>query len=267
MWESVFIFYRIIKTAILMNIKKIISIAVLPALWFLYVLFELFTHRISDWQTIGFNVILMIIFAFAGLIIYNISLKYEKGFKSSTIFMLVCFTFALDQIPKIIIKFFFFNKNIEIIKNMLFFSPIINTHGSWMNARFGTAISFPVLISLNIIALILFLEIYRYYTHLEKKDFWCDAAFIFVFTGAFCSLIDKVFYGGSLDFIGISDLFIADIKDIYINIGILLIIVALYSSGYLTSDDESTFKDDLKQIKKFLIFIKNDIKQIFIKNK
>lgn len=49
--------------------------------------------------------------------------------------------------------------------------------------------------------------------------------FVFVSCGAICSLIDKVFYGGSLDFIGISNLFIADIKDLYINLGILFLLL------------------------------------------
>ena len=62
-------------------------------------------------------------------------------------------------------------------------------------------------------------------------------AFVFLFCGALCSLIDKVFYGGSLDFIGISNLFIADIKDIYINLGLYFFLLGSYSSGYLTSDE------------------------------
>ena len=54
------------------------------------------------------------------------------------------------------------------------------------------------------------------------KSFWIDMCFLFILCGALCSLIDKVFYGGSLDFIGISNLFIADIKDIYINLRFII---------------------------------------------
>ena len=71
--------------------------------------------------------------------------------------------------------------------------------------------------------------------------------------------LDKFFYGGSLDFIGISDLFIADIKDIYINLGILFFIMLIYISGYFKDDDNSTLKDDWQSIKKFLKFMKKDI--------
>ena len=87
--------------------------------------------------------------------------------------------------------------------------------------------------------------------------------FLFIFSGSLCSLIDKIFYGGSLDFIGISNLFIADIKDIYINLGILFFIISIVISGYLTEDDNTSFKEDLASIKKFLIFSKNDILSLF----
>ena len=90
--------------------------------------------------------------------------------------------------------------------------------------------------------------------------------FIFVLCGALCSLIDKVFYGGSLDFIGISNLFIADIKDIYINLGILFFILTLYNNGYLSSEEDTSLKEDLSNLKKFIIFIKNDITNAFKSN-
>ena len=86
--------------------------------------------------------------------------------------------------------------------------------------------------------------------------------FVFIFTGALCSFIDKVFYGGSLDFIGISDLFIADFKDIYINLGLLFFIMAAYTSGYFKEDEETTIKDDLNSLKNFFRFVKKDIYSI-----
>ena len=83
--------------------------------------------------------------------------------------------------------------------------------------------------------------------------------FIFVTCGAICSLIDKVFYGGSLDFIGISNLFIADIKDLYINLGILFFALTMFNNGYLSSNEDTSFKEDFQTLKKFLFFIKDDI--------
>ena len=242
-----------------MNTKKALTIGTLPAMWLIYILFELLTGRIKNIETIIFNIFLIFLFAATGYVIYIISLKHKDGFNTPKLISLFIVFLLLDQGVKLIIKIFYFNTNKVLIPNMLYFNPIINTDGSWLNARFGTSVSFPLLIVVNIIALILFVEIYRYYHFKGNKDFWSDMCLIFVLCGALCSLIDKVFYGGSLDFIGISNLFIADIKDLYINLGILFFVLTLFNNGYLTTEEDTSLKDDINNLKKFLIFIKNDI--------
>lgn len=241
------------------NKDKLLTIGILPIMWLIYFLFEIITGRVKDMYTLILNLSLIIVFAIVGLIIYILGERYSKGFSGKKVFSIFAILMIIDQGIKIIIKFFFFDNYFEIIPKFLSFDPIINTEGSWLNARFGVGVGFPLLIIINALALILFLELYRYYIHKGNKDFWADLCFIFIFSGALCSLIDKVFYGGSLDFIGISDLFIADIKDIYINIGILFFIMTIYKKGYLNDTEETSFKDDMKSIKTFLIFARKDI--------
>jgi signal peptidase II len=232
-------------------------------MWLIYFVFEFATGRIQNNTILIGNILLMILFSACGYLIYKQSTKLPCGItKKQTIYSLSILIF-IDQCIKLIINFFFFNSSFEIIKNFLSFTPIINSNGSWLNARFGTSISFSLLNSINIIALVLFIELYRYIIKNNKNNFFSNICFIFIFSGAFCSLIDKLFYGGSLDFIGISNLFIADIKDIYINIGILLFIVYIYNSGYLNSNDDTTIKDDLQYLTKFLYFVKYDLLSLF----
>lgn len=246
---------------------KLIIIGTLPALWLIYLLFELITGRISSSATLIANILLLFLFGLAGYIIHLISTKHPKNYKIKNIIIFLFILLVLDQGVKLIIHLFFFNKSFDIISGFLSFQPIINSDGSWLNARFGTDISFTLLICINIIALFLFLELYRYIRKNNKCDFWGDICFCFIFIGALCSLIDKVFYGGSLDFIGISNLFIADIKDIYINLGILFLLAYVYKSDYLSSDEDSSIKDDIKLFKTFFVFIKNDISSFFKKDK
>lgn len=242
-----------------MKNKKVLTISILPLMWTIYVIFEFLTGRITDFKTILFNILLILLFAAVGFFAYIIGIKNESGFKSNVLLSLFFLFLLLDQGIKILIKLFWFNDDITILPGMLYFRPIINTNGSWLNARFGTSVSFPLLIALNIIAILVFIEVYRYYLHKGNKDFWADMCFIFVICGALCSLIDKVFYGGSLDFIGISNLFIADIKDLYINLGILFFALTLYNNNYMSSDEDSSFKEDLQSLTKFLLFIKDDV--------
>lgn len=246
-----------------MKRTKLLTIAGLPLMWGIYFLFELITGRITELSSFIINLILIFIFIFTGYMLYMLSLNFKNGFSNKKLITFSILFLLIDQGTKIVIKLFFFNAQKEILSNMLFFNPLINTDGSWLNARFGTSISFPILITINVFALFLLFELFRYLQIKGIKDFWSDLTFLFLFIGASCSLIDKIFYGGSLDFIGISNLFVADIKDIYINLGLFAFIVETYNTGYLTSKEESTFKDDIIYLKNFLKFIKNDISNIF----
>ena len=246
-----------------MKNKKVLTMSILPLMWTLYVLFELITGRITDFQTILFNIMLILLFALVGLFSYTIGIKHENGFGFNILLFLFLFFLLIDQGIKLLIKLLWFNNDFPIIDNMLYLKPIINTDGSWLNARFGTSVNFPILITINIFAIFIFIEVYRYYLHKGNKDFWADMCFIFVSCGATCSLIDKIFYGGSLDFIGISNLFIADIKDLYINLGILFFALTMFNNGYLTSNENTSFNEDLQSLKKFVLFIKNDISRKF----
>ncbi|MCR1953163.1 signal peptidase II [Clostridium sp. DSM 100503] len=241
------------------NKDKWLTIGLLPIMWLLYFAFEIITGRVDSFYTLGMNLLLTIIFAFTGWIIYITSKKYSNGFSSKIVFVIFLILMLIDQGIKLIIKLFYFDNYFEIIPKFLSFDPIINTDGSWLNARFGLGVGFSALIILNALAVILFIEVYRYYLSKGNKEFWSDMAFLFILSGALCSLIDKIFYGGSLDFIGISNLFIADIKDMYINLGILFFIMLIYIKDYFKEEDSSTLKDDLQSIKKFLKFMKNDI--------
>lgn len=249
-----------------MKHTKLITIGALPLMWIIYFIFELITGRITTISSFTFNCILILLFSLTGYFIYLLSKKYVDGLSKKIIFLTFIISLFIDQGIKILIKTFYFNRNIVLIPDMISFSPIINTQGSWLNARFNTSISFSFLIVVNILALIFIYEIFKYFTSKGSKSFWSDLSFIFLFTGALCSLIDKLFYGGSLDFIGICDLFIADIKDIYINLGLYSFILCSYCSGYLTSEETSTFKDDMQSIKTFLIFVKNDFLSIIKKH-
>lgn len=245
-----------------LNKDKLLTIGILPLMWFLYFLFELFTGRVKTLYDAILNLSLLILFIFTGWIIYIVAKKYPKGINSKALWILFITFMILDQGIKLIIKFNFFESFVEIIPDFLFFNPIINSQGSWINARFNLSANFPLLITSNFIFLFFLIEIYRYGLSKKIKNFWSDMSFIFIISGALCSLIDKVFYGGSLDFIGISNLFIADIKDIYINLGLFFFIMFIYKEDYLKDDDSTSFKDDWLEIKKFLSFVKSDIFKI-----
>ena len=250
-----------------LNKDKIITIGILPIMWLVYFLFEIISGRVKDFYTLILNLSLLLVFALVGAIIYKCSTKNLNGLNNRALIITFLILMLLDQGLKVIIKTNFFHYYFEIIPDFLSFNPIINTQGSWLNARFNFNIGFSLLILINGIALFLFIELYRYVKYKGHKNFWIDMCFIFIFAGALCSLIDKVFYGGCLDFIGISDLFIADFKDIYINLGLLFFIMSCYKNGFFSETEETSLKDDWNSVKKFIILIKKDLLSILKKEK
>lgn len=240
------------------NKEKLLTIIILPIMWLIYFAFEIVTGRVKDLYTFIVNLLLTLLFALTGYIIYLVSRKYNNGFSKKGLIKIFAVLMIIEQGIKIVIKKYFFNQYFEIIPGFLSFDPIINTDGSWLNARFGTGVGFNTLIILNLVSLFLFYAVYKFYLSRNENFFWIDASFLFVLSGALCSLIDKVFYGGSLDYIGISNLFIADLKDIYINIGLFCLIILLYKIDYFKEND-SNLKDDIGLLKEFLYYIKNDM--------
>lgn len=245
-----------------MNKEKLLTILILPSMWLLYILFELFSGNLYDLNTLLFNFILLIPLVLIGFYFYKANLKHHSGISRKSLIIFSILLIAIDQLTKIIIKLYFFDYKFYIIPKTLSFNPIINTSGSWLNVRFKTNISFSILILINFIALFVFLELYRYFKTKNIKGFYADFCFIFIFAGSFCSLVDKLFYGGSLDFIGVGSLFIADFKDIFINIAIFLFLMACYKNGFFNNNEETTFKEDLDNIKEFLNFIVLDLKKL-----
>ena len=142
-----------------MNIKKILVVGILPIMWLAYFLFEVVTGRVNDITTVIGNIFLILLFALVGYLFYRFTLNNPNGFLAKTMLILFLILMTLDQGIKIIIKLFFFNDYFALFNGFLSFNPIINTDGSWLNARFGTSVSFPLLIALNIFALIIFVEI------------------------------------------------------------------------------------------------------------
>lgn len=103
------------------NNEKWLTIGLLPLMWLVYFAFEIITGRVNDFYTLIMNLLLTIVFALTGWFIYFLSKKYKRGFSNKVVFIIFLILMLIDQGIKIIIKLFFFNKYIEIIKGFLSF--------------------------------------------------------------------------------------------------------------------------------------------------
>ncbi|MBU3219798.1 signal peptidase II [Clostridium algidicarnis] len=156
---------------------------------------------------------------------------------------------TIDQIIKIVINNNFFDKRFPILHPFLYFEPMFNRQYSWFNSMLQLGIGRYMHISLVAIMSTL---IYLFYQYLNKQfgtNKIINIMYAFIFSGAICSLIDKIFWNGSLDYILVNGFFTFDLKDVYINTFIgLLILSLLLKNKALNQIDDNIVKDFTKYI-------------------
>jgi signal peptidase II len=137
----------------------------------------------------------------------------------------------IEQAIKLVINCFFFYKNISIIPNAVYFKPIFNRDYSWVNSMLQLGVGKWLHIALVAVIILLIVKFYTYLNYRSIKDKLIDWFFIFIISSAMCSLIDKVFWDGSLDYIALIGLFTFDLKDLYgvISDGLLLLFAIIGS--------------------------------------
>lgn len=151
----------------------------------------------------------------------------------------------IEQGIKLVIKGSYLEANLPILTPWLYFKPMFNRDYSWVNSMLQLGIGkwFHIVIVAGMLVLI-----YLFYKFLNKQSdttWFIDMAFVFIFSGAMCSFIDKVFWDGSLDYILIKGLFTFDLKDVYINvfIALSLLMVLVNSKGLRKAYGEDIVKD------------------------
>lgn len=140
---------------------------------------------------------------------------------------------ALDQFVKVLIWNFAMEKRIIFIPNALRFEPFQNTNLNWFASMANIVMPVAFMVVLQLSALIGLTIFYKYqrYTNV-KENLWLSLGFCLASAGIGCSFIDVVFWGGSLDYIGLFDWFIFDMKDVFLNAGWISIFLWFSSKDY-----------------------------------
>ena len=156
--------------------------------------------------------------------------------KTQKIILWIFLLIIIDQAIKIIINTCFLETTFNIIPAVLEFKPTFNTHHSWVNSllynKFQINIGLWPHIILFLIAEIIMLTIYvllRKTIHNNTKSL--DITFIFQFAGVICAFIGNLIWDkGTLDYIYLKPLFVFDLKDVYINCFVVLLLVYMYKN-------------------------------------
>ena len=148
-------------------------------------------------------------------------MKYLKRYLGSILCLVL-----IDQLVKVIIYFFYFDYERDIIGNIVRFRPIQNTSLSWAGNFINIFSNMSIVVSINILVIALFISGYSFYrSKRNTPSMAANLIYIFGLAASLCSLVDKVFWGGSIDFIQIPVFFTFDLKDCYITVSACLFLV------------------------------------------
>lgn len=167
--------------------------------------------------------------------------------KKTCIAVLILVT--IEQVIKIAINNNFLDKKFPILPGFLYFEPMFNRDYSWFNSMFQLGVSKWIHIVFGAIMIILVYLFYQYINYQFGTIKIVNIMYAFIFSGAMCSLIDKIFWNGSLDYILVNGFFTFDLKDVYINIfSGLIILSVLLKNKVLNQIDDNIVKDFTKYI-------------------
>ena len=140
---------------------------------------------------------------------------------------------VIEQFVKVLIWQFALGKRISLIPEILRFEPHLNTNLTWIASMANFVMPIFLMLIIQISLAIGMTLLYRYQRYAAvKTNIWLDLSFCFVLAGIGCSFIDVVFWGGSLDYFGLFNWFIFDIKDVFLNIGWMSMVIWFSSREY-----------------------------------
>lgn len=140
--------------------------------------------------------------------------------------LLLALLVFIDQGIKLVIHRKYCRANRVIWPGRLQFRPVQNTRHSWLGDRgvplFGNK-AFAV--STKLVVSCIFADVMWAAMGYSGAVTACTA---FALARALCSLIDSAFWGGSIDYIHIKRRFTFDLKDVYLLVFIIAVVVWLF---------------------------------------
>lgn len=161
------------------------------------------------------------------------------------IWMITLALIAIEQGIKLVIYSNYLESNLSILAPWLYFRPVFNRDYSWLNSMLKLGVGKLVHIVLVAVVLLLICLVYKFLNRDTATTALIDTMFAFIFSGAICSLIDKLFWNGSLDYIALTGFFTFDLKDVYINIfnGLLILLLLTDYKGLRRADNSEVIKE------------------------
>jgi len=153
-------------------------------------------------------------------------MKWKRdNYLRKMILIIICL-FTLDQGIKLLTVNYIAKADIEIIPGILSLTPCQNTNFGFFAIVFGVDMTSIYAFLIPVISVSIITFCYRYLSYLSEKNRGYLKLFLSLAIASMCCLFaDVVFWGGSWDYIGLFNLIIADLKDLYLFICLICILI------------------------------------------
>ena len=145
--------------------------------------------------------------------------------KTKIVLLWALVLFVADQIVKVVIDRFCISVKFDIIPPLFYFKPTFNHQYSWINGLFGLGMGYWAHIFIYFCVAIIFVLLYDLMKTISDNKKIVNIAFIFGFAGVTSSFFGTVVWNGCLDYIYLKPFTVFDLKDLYANTFIILLLL------------------------------------------
>jgi lipoprotein signal peptidase len=113
---------------------------------------------------------------------------------------------------------------VTLVPGSFYLQQIHNMQAAWLPNKFGFELPLLFLSIMAVFIMVTSVVVYNYYTGVHQRTVYTNLALVLMFAGAFSAFGDQVLRGFTVDFIGFDGFFIADLKDIYLTLGVASVV-------------------------------------------
>ena len=200
--------------------NKIIYPLVISMYWPLYKLYDVIFKDGIRYSILP--LMLPTFFYILAAVLFYILANKLKSIKRIYIFLVPLILVFIDILLKLLVKKY----NLEISFGYLFqIKPNYNLYNAALLNFLDIDCPFIIVLIIRLSILFIFpLILKKMYDELKADYFYIQIAFILLISGGLCSILDMIIFGYTLDYIYLQYYFTMDLKDIYVDLGIHIII-------------------------------------------
>lgn len=195
--------------------------------WLLFIGIALLQGTLKTGRHILIAVYPLLFFYIIACIFAELSCRRQRFTQGGWMLILALALMLLDQFIKLVVVAYIpFGTAVPLVDGWLNLAHSCNFQGSWLLATLDAAAIW--LLPSVLLAIVMGLcswFCYRYYVVNQRASLWADVAFLGLFAGLASWLVEMALRGHIVDFICLPDLVSADLKDIYLALGISAIFV------------------------------------------